>query len=135
MSKGESVTSGLAINAVGIGMLLVGFQPWWGAAIASIGAVIALIAIFQPDPVAKNIRRRLRRLAQAAQEAAVTAKTDDEFEGVFYAWRPETIALRDFVQAQYGLRARDFCMDNEVNRRDDVPGFVAGVNELADRVG
>jgi hypothetical protein len=134
VSKGESVTSGLAILA--IGMIVVGFQPWWsGVTIATIGAAIALIAICRPDPVVSRTRWRLLRLAQAALEMATTAKTDGEF-GLFHRkWWAETVALRDFVQAQYGLRARDSCMDNPLYHREDVTDFAAALNDLAGKVG
>ncbi|HSY47278.1 MAG TPA: hypothetical protein VLC46_00540 [Thermoanaerobaculia bacterium] len=98
--------------------------------IATLGAVIALVAIFQPQPetLESRTRKRLLRVAQAALDLSAAANSDQEFVEAFDDWQTEANALRDFILAHYGLRER-VQFGRELYRRDEAAEFAAVMRE------
>lgn len=133
MSKGESVTSGLAISGIGVAMILMGFHSLLAGGIATLGVVIALVAIFQPDGLVVSTRKRLLRAAQAVLDLSAVATTDEEFQNAFFDLESEVAALRDFVRTRYALE-REYRLGRELYRREEAADFAAALRELAAQI-
>src|SRR5207245_8699158 len=141
----DVVLTGLAIAAIGVAIwTIVGSTPTGLLAVgaASFGLVISVSAlIFMREPVAADeairIRTRDRLRAHAAQAIRIANEVGDEnaMRGRFgRECRDEMLALRDFVQEQYGMRARDDCMGYGPLSRESANSYSDAVNDLANRI-